>query len=197
MALVSASSSAVSCKHSLLSCYSMGQFLTNLAFFQPMVYKSLAGSNKIYYVAEDGTNPAFWLATRVGKMGPFCPLGIFRAGPARKISLFVFFCHPLLTKLVRSRWPKFGLVLFFFRFFFKQTWSTEHISERTRCLSSARFRVACFNVKCISYNCSFYFDGKPEKPQLCNLQTRLRRKSGAPKENVVENHLNIALLNVF
>ena len=109
------------------------------------------------------------------------------------------FFHPLLTKLVRSRWPDFGHL---FLRLFKQTWSTEHVSERTRCLSlaltsSARFRVACVNVKCISYNCSFYFDWKQENPQLCNLQTRSRRKSGAPKENVVQNHLNIALLNVF
>ena len=88
-------------------------------------------------------------------------------------------------------WPSF-----FFRFF-KQTWSTEHISEGTRCLSSAHFRVGCFNVKYISYNCSFYFDRKPENPQLCNLQTRLRRKSGAPNDNIVQNHLNIAFLNVF
>ena len=52
-----------------------------------------------------------------------------------KFLLFVFFCLPLLTKLVRSRWPEFGLVLFF-TVFFKQTWSTKHISERTRCLST-------------------------------------------------------------
>ena len=196
MALASASSSAVSCKHSLLSCYSIGQFLTNLAFFQPTVYKSLAGSNKIYYVAKDEANLAFWSATRMGKMSPFFPLGISRVGPARKISLLPFFAIPYWPNLFGQD----GLILanfFFFFRFFKQTWSTEHISERTRCLSSAHFRVACFSVKCISYNCSFYFDWKPENPQLCNLQTRLRRKSGAPNENIVQNHLNIALLNVF
>jgi len=195
MALVSASSSAVSCRHSLLSCNSKGQFLTNLAFFQPTVYTSLAGSNKIYYVAKDGANPAFWLATRVGRMGPFCPLGISRVGPAKKFLFLPFFAIPYWPNLFGQG----GLILatFFFLRFFKQTWSTEHISERTRCQSSALFRVACFNVKCISYNCSFYLDWKPENPQLCNLQTRLRRKSGAPNENIVQNHLNIALLNVF
>ena len=33
---------------------------------------------------QDEVNPAFWLATRAGEMGPPCPLGISRAGPARK-----------------------------------------------------------------------------------------------------------------
>ena len=129
MALASASSSAVSCRHSLLSCNSKGQFLTNLAFFQPTVYKSLAGSNKIYYVAKDEANPAFWLATRVGKMGTFCPLEISRVGPARKISLFVFFCHPLLSKLVRSRWSDFSV-------FLNKLCQRGNVSERTRCLST-------------------------------------------------------------
>ena len=59
LCMASASSSAVSCKHSFLLCHSIGQFLTNLAFFQPTVYKSLAGSNKIYYVAKDEANLAF------------------------------------------------------------------------------------------------------------------------------------------
>ena len=110
--------------------------------------------------------------------------------------LFCPFLPSLIDQTCSVKVAWFWPPSFFFRFF-KQTWSTEHISERTRCLSSAHFRVACFNVKCISYNCSFYFDWKPENPQLYNLQTRLRRKSGAPNENIVQNHLNIALLNVF
>ena len=114
MALASASSSAVSCKHSLLSCYSIGQFLTNLAFFQPKVYKSLAGSNKIYYVAKDEANLAFWSATRMGKMGPFFPLGISRVGPARKISLLPFFAIPYWPNLFGQG----GLILANFFFFF-------------------------------------------------------------------------------
>ena len=49
---------------------------------------------------QDKANPAFWLATRVGEMGPFCPLGILRVGPARKTSLFGHIINPLFTKLV-------------------------------------------------------------------------------------------------
>ena len=114
MALASASSSAVSCKHSLLSCYSIGQFLTNLAFFQPTVYKSLAGSNKIYYVAKDEANVAFWSATRMRKMDPFFPLGISRVGHARKISLLTFFAIPYWPNLFGQG----GLILLTFVFFF-------------------------------------------------------------------------------
>lgn len=43
----------------------------------------------LYYKAEFASwqgeaNPAFWLATRTGKMGPPCQLGITRVGPASK-----------------------------------------------------------------------------------------------------------------
>lgn len=190
MDLASGSISAVSCRHSRLSCYSMGQFLTNLAFFQPTVYKSLAGSNKFYYVAKDEANAAFWLATLVGKMGPsILPARNFTPWSLKKNFSFVLFGHPLLTKLVWSRWPDFGLILFFFFFaFFLQTWSITHTSERTRCPSSVRFHLACFNVKCISYDCSFYFDWKPENPQLCNLQTRLRWKWASKFRDRTEKH---------
>ena len=34
---------------------------------------------------QDEANAAFWLATRAGKMGLFCRLGISRVGPARKV----------------------------------------------------------------------------------------------------------------
>ena len=40
----------------------------------------MAGSAK----AQDEANPVFRLATRAGKMGPSCPLGIARFGPANK-----------------------------------------------------------------------------------------------------------------
>ena len=45
-----------------------------------------------FYMAEsasgqDEVNPAFWLATQAGKMGPSCPLGISRVGPARNVLL--------------------------------------------------------------------------------------------------------------
>ena len=46
-------------------------------------------NNIIYYMAgatsgQDEANPVFWLATRGGKMGLSCPLGIARFGPANK-----------------------------------------------------------------------------------------------------------------
>ena len=36
---------------------------------------------------QDEANLAFWLATRAGKIGPSCPLGISRVVPARKGSV--------------------------------------------------------------------------------------------------------------
>ena len=46
-------------------------------------------SRQCYYMAEsaseqDEVNPAFWLATRAGEMGPPYLLGFSRVGPARK-----------------------------------------------------------------------------------------------------------------
>lgn len=67
---------------------------------------------QIYNMAESA-NPAFWLATRAGKMGLSCPLGISRLGPARKNYLFRRIINSLLTKFVRSRWLDTGLVLFY------------------------------------------------------------------------------------
>ena len=52
-----------------------------------------------------------WLSERARSAhlaGPSC------VGPARKISLFVYFINPLLTKFVSSRWLSVGL--FFFAF---------------------------------------------------------------------------------
>ena len=108
MALASASSSAVSWTHSLLSCYLIGQFLTNLAFFQPTVYKSLAGSNKIYYVTikvkriRRSDRRLEW-----ERWVYFARSGFPALVLQEKILFLSFFCHPLLTKLVRSRWPDF------------------------------------------------------------------------------------------
>ena len=64
--------------------------------------------NTVYYATEsaggqDEGNPAFWLATQVGKMGSSCSLGISRVGTARKSSLFSHIINLLLTKLVRLR----------------------------------------------------------------------------------------------
>ena len=185
MALASASSSAVSCKHSLLSCYSIGQFLTNLVFFQPKFIMWL--KMKRIWRSDRRLEWERWI---------HFSRSVFPALVTQEKFLFWPFLPSLIDQTCSVKVAWFCSPSFFFRFF-KQTWSTEHISERTRCLLSAHFRVACFNVKCISYNCSFYFDRKPENPQLCNLQTRLRRKSGAPNENIVQNHLNIAFLNVF
>ena len=35
---------------------------------------------------QNETNPVFWLATRAGKMGLTCPIGMSRFGPARESS---------------------------------------------------------------------------------------------------------------
>ena len=53
-----------------------------LLYFQPLFDSS-------YYMAEstsgqDDANPVFRLATRAGKEGTSCPLGISRVGPAKK-----------------------------------------------------------------------------------------------------------------
>ena len=61
---------------------------------------------------QDDHNPAFWLATQVGKMGPSCPLTISHVGPARKHSLFGHKINPLSTKLICLRQPDIGLVFF-------------------------------------------------------------------------------------
>ena len=61
---------------------------------------------------QDEANSAFSLATQASKLGPSCPFGIFRVGPARTSSLFGHMINPLLNKLVRSRWLYIGLVLF-------------------------------------------------------------------------------------
>ena len=73
-------------------------------------------SNLIWCLAEsvsrqDEANPTctLWLATQVGKVGPSCPLGISRAGSARKS---IFLVNKQLTKLVWSRWLDIGLFLF-------------------------------------------------------------------------------------
>ena len=45
---------------------------------------------------QDEANPVFWLATRAGKMGLSCPLGITRFDPAN-IKLLEAGLHSLLT----------------------------------------------------------------------------------------------------
>ena len=52
---------------------------------------------------QDEANPAFWLATRAGKIDLSCPLGISRVVPARKSSVFGHIINPLLTKLIRIK----------------------------------------------------------------------------------------------
>ena len=61
---------------------------------------------------QDESNPALWLATRVGKLELYCPLGTTRRVPQGKFPES-HIINPLLTKLVRSRWLDIGLVLFF------------------------------------------------------------------------------------
>ena len=64
---------------------------------------------QIYYMAES-TNPAFWLATRAGKMGLSCPLGISRLGPARKKTSFSpynkFFIDQVCSVKMAGYWPR-------------------------------------------------------------------------------------------
>ena len=50
-----------------------------LSFFNKVAYY-MAG----YASGQDEMKPVFWLATRAGKMGLTCSLGIVRIGPARK-----------------------------------------------------------------------------------------------------------------
>ena len=73
--------------------------------------------NRPYYMASSASgqnepNRALWLATRAGKMEPFCPLGTTRCIPQEKFPRKPY-NNPLLTKFVRSRWLDIGLVLFF------------------------------------------------------------------------------------
>ena len=54
--------------------------------------------NSSYYMAEstsgqDDANPVFRLATRAGKEGTSCPLGISRVGPAKKRYLINVYIH--------------------------------------------------------------------------------------------------------
>ena len=58
-------------------------------------------------------NPMFRLATRAGKMGLSCLLGIAHFVPA-KAKFWPYIINPSLTELVRSRWLDIGLVLFAF-----------------------------------------------------------------------------------
>ena len=112
-----------------------------------------AGKTGLYYMPEsargqDKANPAFWLATRVGEMGPFCPLGILRVGPARKTSLFGHIINPLFTKLV--------LALFAFL-----------STSRTRLISS-HLDLAQFYIKSKIYSVLQVIDSAT----LCSLKVR-------------------------
>ena len=85
-------------------------------------------STNIYYMAEspsaqDEANPAFWLATRTGKMVPSCPLSISFVGPQEKLSFWQynksFIDHASSFKMVDYRprsflrfyWPRLRLGL--------------------------------------------------------------------------------------
>ena len=76
--------------------------------------------NLSYYTAssvsgQDDSNPVLWLATRGGK------IEVLSKKTARRVPKKNFakthIINPLLTKLVRSRWLDFSLVLFFFGVF--------------------------------------------------------------------------------
>lgn len=51
---------------------------------------------------QDAANPGFLSATRAGKMGSSCALGMSRVDPARKSSRLGYIINPLLTKLVED-----------------------------------------------------------------------------------------------
>ena len=64
---------------------------------------------QIYYMTESA-NPPFWLATRAGKMGLSCPLGISRLGPTRKKLSFSpynkFFIDQVCSVKMAWYWPR-------------------------------------------------------------------------------------------
>ena len=71
------------------------------------IHKQLVSKNNtcVYYIAEstsrqDEMNPAFRLATQVGKTGLSIWLRISHVGTAGKSSLFGHAINPLLTNLV-------------------------------------------------------------------------------------------------
>ena len=74
---------------------------------KPNIHKQLLSKNNmcVYYMAEsasrqDEMNPAFRLATQVGKTGPSIWLRISHVGTAGKSSPFGHAINPLLTNLV-------------------------------------------------------------------------------------------------
>ena len=74
---------------------------------KPNIHKQLLSKNNmcVHYMAEsasrqDEMNPAFRLATQVGKIGLSIWPRISHVGPASKSSLFGHVINPLLTNLV-------------------------------------------------------------------------------------------------
>ena len=74
---------------------------------KPNIHKKLLSKNNmcVYYMAEstsrqDEMNPAFRLATQVGKIGLSIWPRISHVGPTGKSSLFGHVINPLLTNLV-------------------------------------------------------------------------------------------------
>ena len=66
---------------------------------------------------KDEADPAFWLATRAAKMGPFCPLGISRVGPVRKSSILFLAIQKILYWPLASLFGQDGCILASFFFF--------------------------------------------------------------------------------
>ena len=63
---------------------------------------------------QDEANPVFSLATRAGKVGLSCPLGISSIGPARRFSFWSFKKSFISQGCSVSRWLDVGLSLAFF-----------------------------------------------------------------------------------
>lgn len=87
--------------------------MTHHTFSTVPVEETSKEMNWCFYVAEstsgwDKANPAFWLASRAGKLGASCPPGIFRVGPARKSCLIGDRIKYFIDLACSFKWLKIG-----------------------------------------------------------------------------------------
>ena len=83
-------------------------FWTLKNFKSHLVLIVVIESKGLYYVeSENGQgeeNPAFWLGTRAGEMGPSCQLGISRAGPPRRKFTFWPYNRSCIDRACSVKW---------------------------------------------------------------------------------------------